>query len=224
MQNRLRPLGRAWGASGVAVGLAALSHSVAGGHAPEPLLLAVAWALGAVMALPFTSRRASLVRLAGLLLPAQLIYHVVFGGMHAGAHGGSAHAGPHGGSGVVPTLADVTASDAATHLTHTASAVAGEFPAGTAEAASAQPLMLLAHVLSAVLSVLVIRHAERAVAAAWDWCHLRLVAGVRLPRIPAPRRRAQRARPSWELPRPHLLGLPLAALRHRGPPAALAYA
>lgn len=233
MQNRLRPLGRAWGGSGIAVGLAALSHSAAGGHAPNYLLLAVAWALGAVIALPFTSRKASLGRLAGLLLPAQLIYHVVFGGMHSTQSAG-AHGAMHGGGGTAPmgaavqTLADVTASDAATHLMHSAPSAGASVPgagaAAMAGAMAAQPLMLLAHVLSAVLSVLAIRHAERALAAAWAWCQLRLVAVARLPRIPALRRRAGQAQPGWELPRPHLLGLPLAALRYRGPPAALARA
>lgn len=235
MQNRLPSLGRAWGASGIAVGMAALSHSVAGGHAPNVLLLALAWAIGAVIALPFTSRKPSLGRLAGLLLPAQLVYHFAFGGMHSGAAGhpghsaqGGTESGLHGVDGAVQTLADVTASDAATHLTHAATALASEVPAAGAAAittaGAAQPLMLVAHVLSAVLSVLAVRHAERAVCAAWAWCHVRLVAGARLPHMPATRRRAAMPRPSWALPRQHLLGLPLASLRHRGPPAALAYA
>lgn len=238
MQNRARALTRAWGASGFAVALAAGSHLLAGGHAPHPVLVAVAWALGAVTALPFTSRRPSLGRLAGLLLPAQLIYHFAFGGSHATGSSGS-------GSGAAETVAQLGA-----HAGHAAHALAGSargFGAlGTSdpgtgalttgsmsgaagqlsEAAAAQASlgMMAAHVLSAVLSVLAIRHVERGLAAASQWCRLRLNQASTLPRIPVLPRRTPRIPALHDLPRPHLLGLPLASLRRRGPPVLPAFA
>lgn len=213
MRNRLRPLGRAWGASGAAVGLAVLSHQAAGGHTPSPVLVCLAWAIGAVLALPFVSRRASLVRLLGLLLPAQLVYHLAFGGSHTG------HAA-HTASAVTGTVADAVGAEAVLEQSHAAHlGHLGNLATVTGHGGGA---MLAAHLASAVLSVLIIRHAERGLAAAAAFCRLRLAPGRRLPRLPAPRRRAAAPVPTTALPRPHLLGLPLAALRHRGPPLTLA--
>ncbi|MDR2256615.1 MAG: hypothetical protein LBE25_11545 [Arthrobacter sp.] len=229
MHNRLRPLFRAWGASGVAVSIAVFSHLVAGGHAPAPLLVAMAWALGAVVALPFTKARPSLMRLAGLLLPSQLIYHLAFGGSHAGMH--------------TSTQANTLGGEHAAHLAEAAALASRNFGSlGTsdpgsgalatgslptelfAQAAQAGHGMILAHVLSALASVLLIRHAERGLAAAWRWCTVRLSAGTALPSLPVAPGRPAAVVPSVCLPGPHLLGLPLAALRHRGPPALPAFA
>lgn len=236
MQNRARALTRAWGASGFAVALAAGSHLLAGGHAPHPVLIAVAWALGAVIALPFTSRRPSLGRLAGLLLPAQLIYHFAFGGSHAmgssgvasseaaaqlGAHAGhAAHAmlGTTQGFGALGTSDPGSGALSSGAL----SGVVGQL--SEAAAAQASLGMMAAHVLSAVLSVLAIRHVERGLAAASHWCRLRLNQASTLPRIPVLPRRTPRIPALHDLPRPHLLGLPLASLRRRGPPELPAFA
>lgn len=236
MQNRARALTRAWGASGFAVALAAGSHLLAGGHAPSPVLIAVAWALGAVIALPFTSRRPSLGRLAGLLLPAQLIYHFAFGGSHAMGSSGSgsavaatqlgAHAGhaAHALSGSAQGFGALGTSDpgAGALITGSMSGAAGQL----SEAAAAQVSlgMMAAHVLSAVLAVLAIRHAERGFAAASHWCRLRLNQASTLPRIPVLPSRTPRFPALHDLPRPHLLGLPLASLRRRGPPVLPAFA
>jgi hypothetical protein len=214
MQNRLRPLARAWGASGVAVALAVLTHVLAGGHTPNPILVTVAWALGAVAALPFTTRRPSTTRLAGLLLPAQLIYHLAFGrhvmSHHTGAHlhgaeleaalGTSAPGGGGLASGALSSMAD--------------------------HAAGTGALMVVAHVLAALASVAAIRWAERgfdaarALAATLSDAVARLACAARLPRIPATRRRAwvpidSTARILRDLALPR-------AVTRRGPPSFLA--
>ncbi|MGO3151870.1 MAG: hypothetical protein ACTIJJ_04495 [Galactobacter sp.] len=168
MQNRLRPLGHAWAASGVAVALAVLTHVLAGGHTPNPVLVAVTWALGAVVALPFATRKPSGARLAGLLLPAQLIYHLAFGGTHVGSHHTTGHL--HG--------AELTAA-----LSPTTHGGAGNE-------------MLLAHLASALLSVAAIRYAERSLDVVRELAnHLadvvcRLARAARMPLVPATRRRA----------------------------------
>lgn len=198
MQNRLRPLGRAWGASGVAAALAVLTHVLAGGHTPNPLLVALAWSLGAVVALPFTTRKPGTVRLAGLLLPAQVIYHLAFGGTHVGSHDAGGHL--HG--------ADLTTALGATTATGTGNQ------------------MLLAHLASALLSVAAIRYAERSLDTVRSLVdHLadvvgRLARAARLPRVPATRRRAWAPR----VTEPGILtalALP-GPLTRRGPPVLLA--
>jgi hypothetical protein len=180
------------------VALAVLTHVVAGGHAPNAVLVAVAWALGAVVALPFTNRRPGTTRLMGLLLPAQLIYHLAFGG-HVGAHHTAAHL--HG--------ADLTVA-------------LGTTP----HSAGDTPFMFAAHVLAALGSVAAIRYAERGFDAARALAHelsdvvVRLARAARLPRIPATRRRAW----SCSAADPALLRdllLPR-ALTRRGPPTFLA--
>jgi len=242
MQNRLRLLGRAWGYSGTAVGLAAGSHVLAEGHTPGPAILLVAWALGAVIALPFVDRRPSLLRLSGLLLPAQLLLHVIFGGSHTAhathlaAHQGGA-AGRH-----VPTLGEkigafaghaaehaAGAGAAGGHAAHPAALAAGTSAAGGAAGSPAELAMLALHLCAAVLSVLALRHAERGLAAAWAWCTLRLrdggrVASLLLSPVCAQRPPRGGGVPAVRLPRPHALGLPLVRLRHRGPPASLRFA
>ncbi|MGO1319706.1 MAG: hypothetical protein ACTII7_03980 [Galactobacter sp.] len=193
MQNRLPLLARAWGASAVAVALAVLTHVLAGGHTPNPVLVALAGALGAVVALPFTTRKPSTARLAGLLLPAQVIYHVAFGGTHVGSRHTAAHL--HG--------ADLTAA-----LGQTTQGVGDQ--------------MLLAHLASALLSVAAIRYAERGLDAVHALTRQlrsalsRLARVVRLPRVPSLRRttwvpnRAPAVVTSLALPGP---------LTRRGPPS-----
>ena len=231
MQNRLRPLFRAWGASGVAVSIAVFSHLMAGGHAPQPLLVGMAWALGAVVALPFTRTKPSLLRLAGLLLPSQLIYHLAFGGAHAGLHAPAQAQATTAGGEHAAHLAEAAALAArsfgslGTSDPGSGALATGSLPAELfGQAAQAGHGMVLAHLLSALASVLLIRHAERGLASAWRWCTVRLTAGAALPSVPVAPGRPAAVVPSVRLPRPHLLGLPLAALRHRGPPALPAFA
>lgn len=199
MHNRLRLLARAWGFSGVAVALAVLTHCAAGGHSPNPVLVSMAWALGAVVALPFAGRRPGSLRVFGLLLPAQVIYHVAFGGMHVHPHSTGTGHHLHG--------AELTAALGATQpvAAHT---------------------MIVAHLCSAVASVVAIRYAERGLEAVADAARALSAraarcARVRIPRIPAVRRRAW-VPGSFQLPCLHELGLPPAALSRRGPPLALA--
>jgi len=221
MRSRVGALPRAWGASGLATLLAVFTHQLAGGHTPSPVLVSVAWALGAVAALPFVGRRPSLLRLAGLLLPAQLVYHLAFGAGHAG-HAAHASSAPL-------TVAEAVGADAvnqqlhAGHAGHAGALGAAHLVAATEPGAA---LMLAAHVLAALLSVLALRHAERGLsAAALAVSATARAAGrlfARLPQLPAAARTSSRVPATAWLPRPHRLGLPLAALRYRGPPLSLA--
>jgi hypothetical protein len=215
MHNRVRLLGRAWGASGLAVALAVLTHVVAGGHAPNLILVAVAWALGAVVALPFTTRKPGMLRLTGLLLPAQVIYHLAFGGTHVTSHHTGGHL--HG--------ADLTAA-LGTSAPGGGGLASGALASSMAHTEHAGLFMLVAHLVAAAVSVAAIRHVERGfdaarfLARALHHAVTRLARAVRVPRVPATRRKAwvcRTAAPSiltsLTLPGP---------LTRRGPPTLLA--
>lgn len=236
MHSRVSRVARGWLVGAAAVLLAALSHDVGGGRFPGWLGIAVgtivAGTLG-MLALPAPARaatppaapsRSALARLAAVVVLGQGGFHYLFaalGGPASGVPGGSSwpvgagHDGAHhaesggraagltnGATGV--DGADVLVGSGAAHTTHLA-----------------DPMMLSAHLVAALLTIAVIGWAERAMR--------RLVAETaRLVIRPLARRLAQPvlavpiatpepARADWLLPalRSHLAGT---SCPRRGPP------
>ncbi|MDZ4351653.1 MAG: hypothetical protein U1B81_03395 [Arthrobacter sp.] len=169
---------------------------MAGGKAPEPLLLLLALALSGLACTALTGRGLSLWRLSAGVALSQGLFHWLFSGA-AATHDAAPPAGGHLGHSPGLEPAGTIISSAADHTS---------------------PLMWLGHAFAAILTVAVLRHGEVAA--------LRLVQAMRLhvtsflplfqtfPALPA-----AAVLPANQPVRPlRNLGAPLLVLRHRGPP------
>lgn len=135
----------------VMTGLAAASHSAAaGGPLPPAALLAFAVVLAAPVTTALAGRSLSLWRTLVAVLAAQGIFHTLY------AVAGGTHQ-VHAAAGVDPAHLDHLPTGAGPALAVTAGPGAGD-----AHGAG----MLAAHALAAVLTVAVLRHGERVLAAA----------------------------------------------------------
>jgi hypothetical protein len=198
-------------ASGVAVFVAALFHVAGGGTTPAPVGLALSLAFATLASIALTARRLSLWRLSASVAVSQLLFHLLFG---LGAS--TAAFAPAGGGGAHPGAGHLHLGD---HLTMLSGSAAG-MPAGHAVSGAADP-MWLSHLAAAVLTIVALRHGERAFWGLFDTARLAVARFVqRIAGILAPLPHPSAVLVPSDGPRPPLaLGLPLARLRHRGPPA-----
>lgn len=128
-------------AAAVAIEVALLSHVLAGGAAPDALLVALTFVVSWIVCLALAGRRLSLVRLALAVGLSQFAFHAAFsvlGTPQAAAASGGAHA--H----------HAMTMDAAPHAT---------------AMVAADPLMWAAHALAAVVTIAALYRGERAVRA-----------------------------------------------------------
>ncbi|GAA1667181.1 hypothetical protein [Microbacterium lacus] len=128
-------------AAAVAIEVALLSHVLAGGAAPDALLVALTFVVSWIVCLALAGRRLSLVRLALAVGLSQFAFHAAFsvlGTPQAAAASGGVHA--H----------HAMTMDAAPHAT---------------AMVAADPLMWAAHALAAVVTIAALYRGERAVRA-----------------------------------------------------------
>ena len=198
MVQREGRLLRGWLGAAVATSVAALSHLAGGAHIPPVAIWLLAFALSGLVCVGLAGKRLSWPRLLAAVGASQAIYHLLFQLGHAAPgmpRNPTGHAGHYATVPLTPS----------------------PVPAPTAEAIfTADPAMLAAHVAAAAATALLLRRGECAAAA---------LAGTLL--LAAPRRLCSwtpvpQARLATALPlavRPVVaLGVPLLALRHRGPP------
>ena len=187
---------RGWIGAVVATFVAAGSHILAGGDAPELPLLLLALALSGLACTALTGRGLSLWRLSAGVALSQGLFHWLFSGAAA----------PHG-----------TIGPASGHLAHSpALEPAGRILASAADHTS--PVMWLGHAVAALLTVAFLRHGEVAVVRLVRAMRLRVTAFLPL-LLPLPVRPAPAALPANRPVRPlRNLGAPLLVMRHRGPP------
>lgn len=197
MTARSLRLVRGWIGAVIATAVAAGSHILAGGNAPEPPLLLLALALSGLACTALTGRGLSLWRLSAGVAMSQTLFHWLFSGAAA----------PHG-----------SIAPAGGHLAHSPGL---ESAAGTLVPSAADhtsPLMWLGHAVAALLTVAILRHGEVAVVRLVRAMRLRVTAFLPL-LLPLPVRRAPAALPANRAVRPlRNLGAPLLVMRHRGPP------
>ncbi|MEC5193362.1 MULTISPECIES: hypothetical protein [unclassified Arthrobacter] len=187
---------RGWIGAVVATSIAAGSHFLAGGNAPELPLLLLALALSGLTCTALTGRGLSLWRLSAGVTLSQGLFHWLFSGA-AAPHASSALAGGH-------------------HAHSSALEPSGTLLSSAADHAS--PLMWLGHAVAAVLTVAILRHGELAVAQLVQAIRLRVTAFLPL-LLPLPVRPAPAALPANRPVMPlHNLGAPLLVTRYRGPP------
>ena len=188
---------RGWVGAVVATSLAAGSHFLAGGNAPEPPLLLLALALSGLVCTALTGRGLSLWRLSAGVALSQSLFHWLFSGASA-PHGSIAPAGGHLAHS--PVLEPATGTILSSAADHTS------------------PLMWLGHAVAALLTVAILRHGEVAVVRLVRAMRLRVTAFLPL-LLPLPVRPAPAALPANRAVRPlRNLGAPLLVMRHRGPP------
>ena len=203
MTTRWARFARGWVVAVFATLLAALSHTLGGGAAPSGLAVVVSLAFAGMICVGLAGRTVSTLRLALSVLLSQLIFHTLFS--FGGAGGAlttdaSATAGLHGHAAAPSVAAVLPAAEPAAHLGH----------AGWA--------MWLAHLAAAAVTIVALRHGERAF---WGLLAnarlgIRSVISIHVPvAVPAMLRSAPM---TAGVLAPRDLGVLLVARPHRGPP------
>ncbi|MFF2050794.1 hypothetical protein ACFVU2_04260 [Leifsonia sp. NPDC058194] len=193
-------------ASAVAIFVAALFHVAGGGAAPGLVPVALSLAFATLASIALTARKLSLWRLTLSVVLSQFLFHALFSlgdgtARFAAADGGPALDHLHTGA----------------HLTMTAAAM----PAAHADPAA--PSMWLTHATAVLVTVVALRFGERAFWSLFVTARVgvlrfaRLIAGAAP--VPVLVVAVVSAVAAAEPARLRDLGLPLARLRHRGPPA-----
>jgi hypothetical protein len=177
-------------ASAVTVLLAALAHTVAGGDAPAPLLLVAAAILAAPPAVALVGKRPAAARTTAAVLVAQLVFHGVFLLF---------------GSGATTSFTGGDHTHMAGHMVMTGAPVMAHDP------------MSLAHVVAAIVTVVMLHRGEWMLRAAGRGIHRLLP--LRVVRPPHPLT-VRRVRAAFRAPVPRALLL-VADTGRRGPPLAV---
>lgn len=211
MTSRWARFARGWSVALFSTLVAALSHTLGGGAAPSALAVIVSLAFAGMICVGLTGRTVSKLRLVLSVVFSQVIFHVLFS--FGGAGGAlitdaTVTADPH-------THLGVTVGLMPTGLTETVGSTAGH--PGHAGAA-----MWLAHLAAALITVIALRHGDRAVARALATARLGIRSISRLRevrRIPVAVPAELRCTPmTADAPVPHDLGIFLVTRPHRGPP------
>ena len=200
MTARAVRLVRGWAGAFAATAVAAASHVLGGGAAPEPALVLFCLAVSGMVSCLLAGRGLSLPRLSTAVVFSQGLFHLIFSF-------GSAPA----------AVGEHTA-----HAHHAASSLAeaGTAAAAASTAAPAHGLaMWLSHALAAAATVWIIAHGERTLVRLVEALGVRpgaLLPLFRPAHLPRPVAAVLAVRPLGL----RNLGIPLLTLRHRGPPAA----
>ncbi|WP_149955992.1 hypothetical protein [Zafaria cholistanensis] len=213
MEHRSQRILRGWLGALAATSLAAASHGMVGGSLPPLPVLALTLALSGAICTALSGRGLSLLRTSAGVLLSQGIFHLVFGiGAHRHAAGRLTETVSHHGTetSIVWTAATATAP--------LAPEGAPLLEAPLLEAPLLEAPMLAAHLAAALLTIAVLRKGGLAMRATAE--ALLLTTPVEILRWkPAPAV-VRLARPATcQVPGLPDLGVPLLALRHRGPPA-----
>ncbi len=196
---------RAAAAASVATFVALLSHVVAGGEPPALVGVLLVWAVSLVVATLLVGRRLSVARLSLTVVAAQVLFHTFF------------------------IVCAPAASATSARMHHAASHHAAHMPLAesigqTSDAlalSAASGLMWLAHVLAAVLTVVLLHRGERLVITLIrqaDRLARRMIRLLAPPALPAGQARMRAPIPSSTLRLPHPL---IVAPARRGPPVLL---
>lgn len=216
MEHRSLRLLRGWLGALAATTLAAASHTLAGGSLPAPQLLVLVLALSAAVCTALSGRGLSLARTSLAVAFSQGLYHLSFGWGHA-ADTGARYLPPTG------------ASEHATHAAHgigradwwsvslTARGLGPDAASGPGSPAEAT-WMPVAHLAAALLTIAILRRGELALRTLAEMALLAApIAVLRWKPAPAVVRVLLPA--PAQVPGLPDLGVPLRALRRRGPPA-----
>ncbi|WP_146077270.1 hypothetical protein [Rathayibacter tritici] len=200
MQTRGVRVARGASAALAATATAAASHTLAGAVTPAPAVLALAAAFAVVVCVLLSGRHLSLPRLTASVLLSQIAYHGLF--LVTGTGG---------------EVSVIGTTGRAAHF-HDGSTI--ELIAGEGGHAAHGPLMLVAHLAAAGLTIAALRHGERLFWTLGAELHrvvVRIVAEASALALPQSPGVAVTGAPEPRAPR--TLDTVLSVLRHRGPPA-----
>ncbi|MEV8213634.1 hypothetical protein [Leifsonia sp. NPDC077715] len=187
-------------ASATAIFVAALFHVAGGGAAPGPVALALSVAFATLASIALTARRLSLWRLIVAVGLSQFLFHALF----SLGEGSTRFTAPGGMNHLHPGM----------HLVMST----GSMPA--AHGSELSPSMWLTHVTAVLITVVALRFGEQAFWGLFRTAGVRVARATdRLVAVPVPVRSVAAPAAAAEPARLRDLGLPLARLRHRGPPA-----
>jgi len=205
MATRGSRLARGWAGAGFATAIAAASHALAGGDAPNPLLLMLCLAVSGLVCCFLAGRVLSLGRLVAGVLLSQAFFHGLF----------SLTPMP-------PSKASLATMAGMHHAAAGMDGVIGHPAASMPHMAAHGWQMWLGHGIAALLTILVLRYGESSAVRFLDAVRLKVTAVLRLATAPIPAPcRLVASPPSLLLPLADL-GIPLPVMRHRGPPSPLA--
>lgn len=206
MTSRSARLARGWIAATFATTVAAASHVLAGGPAPHTLMVALSLALSGLLCVALAGKALSLPRLILGVAASQGTFHTLFTAAPSSSTAVVNHSG---------------------HMSHDA----GEMAAMLANSAGApfaltnsaaldhsMTAMWFGHAVACLLTILFLRFGETAAWRLLDALRLEIlwVLAIAPLHTPAPKRLFT-GPTSQLLPLPDL-GIPLRAMRHRGPP------
>lgn len=198
MTTRWARFARGWVVAGFSTFVAALSHTLGGGHAPGWLGVVLSLAFAGVVCVGLSGRAVSGVRVGVSVVLSQLIFHGLFSvGAPGGALGSAPVAGSHGhqATSVLPAAAETT-SFAAGH--------------GTS--------MWTFHAAAAIVTVVALRHGEAVCRRLLNLARLAVRSMVKpvIDHVVVPLRLTQRAASS--VPIRGDAAVLSSSLRRRGPP------
>ncbi|MGV8884818.1 MAG: hypothetical protein ACOH1T_04420 [Microbacteriaceae bacterium] len=200
MATRWGRFGRGWLAAIFATLIAAVSHTAAGGMAPNALSIGVALAFSGVVCVLLTARTLSLLRSTVAVVISQLAFHILFSILAAAPVGSASSGGAHL-HGATPLLTST-------------------FSSGSGDAHHTDPWMWFAHAGAALLTIAILRRGE---AAFWGMraAALRFLRTVfvSIPRVPVAITTATTTPTPARVVSPRIFVLLLGSLQHRGPPA-----
>lgn len=223
MATRWARVARGWIVALFSTFVAALSHTLGGGSAPGLLAVVLSLAFAGILCIGLAGRTLSLWRTGVSVALSQLIFHGLFSLGSAGSVVSST-------VGMQSATAAGTATTAASALgTHHHQVVASLLPASNTLGPVSAPVhsmfahdaaMWAAHAVAAVLTIVVLRHGERAF---WS---LFASAALAIRSVWAPLTPVVVPGASYALPPvarvfvPRALAMLLSTMRHRGPPLA----
>jgi hypothetical protein len=204
MTTRWARFARGWVVAGFSTFVAALSHTVGGGAAPGLLAVVVSLAFAGMVSIALAGRTLSTWRLTVAVLLSQLIFHGLFslggsGGRLTATDAGFGHA--HGADPVV-VLMNPGLAGGAMHTDH-------------------GWMMTAAHVIAAMVTVVALRHGERAFWGLFTTARIVVLALFEvLASVPVIRKPRLGSSFVTGVPLRQRLA-PLHPMRHRGPPVCL---
>ena len=201
-------LARGWAGAAAATFAAALSHVLAGGEVPGLPVFRLSLALSGLICSLLAGRVLSLWRMSTAVILSQGLFHWLFS---AGASSSGAY--------VVTTTAGTQAGHLDHDMTSMTLMAVGNAPSSMAQNMDHNsPLMLLCHAIAALFTIAALRRGEQAGVRLLQALRLRLVRFLpALASLPV-RPRTPSLPSHWPVRVLTSLGVPLLAMRHRGPP------
>lgn len=197
MTSRAARLARGWIAATFATTVAAASHVLAGGPAPHTLMLALSLALSGLVCVALAGKALSMPRLILGVAASQGTFHTLFTAAPSSSTAAASHSG---------------------HMGHDAGEMAALLANSAGTMDHATTTMWFGHAVACLLTILFLRFGESAAWRLLDALGLKILLVLTIAPLHAPAPKRIFSGPTSQLLPLADLGIPLRAMRHRGPP------